>query len=94
MSQLHSITSSHKNSKHLSFEECIIIQPRIKNNYSIVILLEKSAVHQQQYQIKLNMEQFLCIRIIFHIIRLRLVQAAYKANRDNSCRIYDYITKL
>ncbi len=35
MSQLHYITSSHKKGQHLSFEERIIIQLRIKDNYSI-----------------------------------------------------------
>lgn len=35
MSRLHSITSSHKKCIHLSFEERVIIQLRIKDNYSI-----------------------------------------------------------
>lgn len=35
MSQLHYITSSHKKGRHLSFKERIIIQLRIKDNYSI-----------------------------------------------------------
>lgn len=35
MSQLHYITSSHKKGKHLSFKERIIVQLRIKDNYSI-----------------------------------------------------------
>lgn len=35
MSQLHYITSSHKKGKHFSFKERIIIQLRIKDNYSI-----------------------------------------------------------
>lgn len=35
MSQLHYITSSHKKGKHLSFEERVVIQLRIKDGYSI-----------------------------------------------------------
>lgn len=35
MSQSHSTTTSHKKGKHLSFEERIIIQLRIKDKYSI-----------------------------------------------------------
>ena len=35
MSQLHSTTTSHKKGKHLSFEERVVIQLRIKDNYSI-----------------------------------------------------------
>lgn len=35
MSQLRYTTSSHKKGKHLSFEEHVIIQLRIKDNYSI-----------------------------------------------------------
>ena len=35
MSQLHSTTTSHKKGKPLSFEERVVIQLRIKDNYSI-----------------------------------------------------------
>ena len=35
MNQLHSTTTSHKKGKHLSFEERVVIQLRIKDNYSI-----------------------------------------------------------
>lgn len=56
-------------------------------------LLEKLAVHQQLYQMKLNEEQFLCIRIIPPHYRARAGQSAYEANRRNSSRTYNFVAK-
>ena len=35
MDSLHSIISKHQKGKHLSFEECVIIQTRIKDGFSL-----------------------------------------------------------
>ena len=67
MSQLHYITSSHKKGRHLSFEERIIIQLRIKDNYSIRAIAREIDCSPTTVSNEIKRGTILCIRIVLRI---------------------------
>lgn len=93
MSQLHSITSSHKKGKHLSFEERVIIQLRIKDNYSIRSIAREIGCSPTTVSNEIKRGTILMYKNRSPHYRAKAGQASYEANRRNSCRTYDYITK-
>lgn len=93
MSQLHYTTSSHKKGKHLSFEERVIIQLRIKDSYSIRAIAREIGCSPTTVSNEIKRGTILMYKNHSPHYRAKAGQAAYEANRRNSCRTYDFITK-
>jgi len=93
MSQLHSTTSSHKKGKHLSFEERVIIQLRIKDNYSIRAIAREIGCSPTTVSNEIKRGTVLMYKNHAPHYRAKSGQAKYEANRLNSCRNYDYLDK-
>ena len=93
MSQLHSTTSSHKKGKHLSFEERVIIQLRIKDNYSIRAIAREIGCSPTTVSNEIKRGTVLMYKNHSPHYRAKAGQAKYEANRQNSCRNYDYVEK-
>ena len=93
MSQLHYTTSSHKKVKHLPFEERVIIQLRIKDSYSIRAIAREIGCSPTTVSNEIKRGTILMYKNHSPHYRAKAGQAAYEANRRNSCRTYDFITK-
>ena len=93
MSQLHSTTTSHKNGKHLSFEERVIIQLRIKDNYFIRAIAREIGCSPTTVSNEIKRGTILMYKNHSPHYRAKAGQAAYESNRRNSCRTYDFIAK-
>ena len=93
MSQLHSTTTSHKNGKHLSFEERIIIQLRIKDKYSIRAIAREIGCSPTTVSNEIKRRTILMYKNHSPHYRAKAGQAAYESNRRNSYRTYDFIAK-
>lgn len=93
MSQLHSTTTSHKKGKHLSFEERVIIQLRIKDNHSIRAIAREIGCSPTTVSNEIKRGAILMYKNHSPHYRAKAGQAAYESNRRNSCRTYDFIAK-
>lgn len=93
MSQLHSTTTSHKKEKHLSFEERIIIQLRIKDKYFIRVIAREIGCSPTTVSNEIKCGTILMYKNHSPYYRAKAGQAAYESNRRNSCRTYDFIAK-
>lgn len=93
MSQLHSITSSHKKGKHLSFEERVIIQLRIKDKYSIRAIAREIGCSPTTVSNEVKRGTVLMYKNHSPHYRAKAGQAKYEANRRNSCRHFDFVDK-
>lgn len=93
MSQLHSTTTSHKKEKHLSFEERIIIQLRIKDKYFIRVIAREIGCSPTTVSNEIKCGTILMYKNHSPYYRAKSGQAAYESNRRNSCRTYDFIAK-
>lgn len=93
MNQLYYITSSHKKGKHLSFEERVINQLRIKDSYSIRAIARKIGYSPTTVSNEIKRGTILMYKNHSPHYRAKDGQAAYEANRRNSCRTYDFVTK-
>ena len=93
MSQLHSTTTSHKKGKHLSFEERVIIQFRIKDNYSIRAIAREIGCSPTTVSNEIKRGTILMYKNHSPHYRAKAGQATYESNRRNSCRTYDFIAK-
>lgn len=93
MSQLHSTTTSHKKEKHLSFEERIIIQLRIKDKYFIRAIAREIGCSHTTVSNEIKCGTILMYKNHSPYYRAKAGQAAYESNHCNSCRTYDFIAK-
>lgn len=93
MSQLRSTTTSHKKEKHLSFEERIIIQLRIKDKYFIRVIVREIGCSPTTVSNEIKCGTILMYKNHSPYYRAKAGQAAYESNRRNSCRTYDFIAK-
>ena len=93
MSQLHYTTSSHQKGKHLSFEERVIIQLRIKDNYSIRAIAREIGCSPTTVSNEIKRGTVLLYKNHSPHYRAKAGQSAYETNRLNSCRTYDFVEK-
>lgn len=93
MSQLDSTTTSHKKGKHLSFEERVIIQLRLKDKYSIRAIAREIGCSPTTVSNEIKRGTILMYKNHAPHYRAKAGQAAYKANRLNSCRNFAFMEK-
>ena len=93
MSQLHSTTASHQKGTHLSFEERVIIQLRLKDKYSIRAIARE--IGCSPTTVSNEISRGLVPMYKNHSLHYRATagQAAYEANRKHCGRNYDLLEK-
>ena len=91
MDELHSTTLQHKKGKHLSYEERIFIQIRLKDGWSANKIAKElgCAPNTVRNEIKRGSIDFYHGKV--HRYKAEAGQKAYEANRINSCRHYDLL---
>lgn len=93
MSQLNSTTSSRKKGKHLSFEERVIIQLRIKDNRSIREIAREIGCSPQTVSNEIHRGTVLMYKNHTPHYRAKAGQKSYEENRLRCGRIYDFLNK-
>lgn len=86
-------TTLRQKGKHLSFEERVIIQLRIKDNYSIRAIAREIGCSPTTVSNEIKRGTVLMYKNHSPHYRAKAGQAAYEANRLNSCRNYDFAEK-
>ena len=72
MDSLHSIISKHQKGIHLSFEECVIIQTRIKDGFSLRAIAREIGCSPSTIM-KLSAALFYSITVIKSFIKLNMI---------------------
>lgn len=93
MSQLDSTTSSHKKGKHLSFEERVIIQLRLKDNCSIRAIAREIGCSPTTVSNEIKRGTVPMYKNHSPHYRAKAGQAAYTANISNCGRTYAFVEK-
>lgn len=93
MSQVHSTTESHKKGKHLSYEERVIIQLRLKDNHSIRAIAREIGCSPTTVSNEIKRGTVLMYKNHAPHYRAAAGQSAYEANRFNCGRTYDFVKK-
>lgn len=93
MDQLNSITS-HQKGKHLSFEERVIIQTRLKDNLSPNKIAKELGCAPNTVRNEIKRGTVYLYNGNVKRYKAYTGQAAYEANRVNSCRRCEYFNKL
>lgn len=93
MSQLNSTTHSHQKGKHLSFEERVIIQLRLKDNCSIRAIAREIGCSPTTVSNEIKRGTILMYKNQAPHYRAKAGQSKYESNRLNSCRNYDFVEK-
>jgi transposase len=93
MNQLHSTTTSHKKGKLLSFDGRVVIQLRIKDNYSIRAIAREIGCSPTTVSNEIKRGTVLMYKNHSLHYRAKSGQSKYETNRLNSCRNYDFLEK-
>ena len=93
MDQLHSTTASRQKGKHLSYEEQVIIQLRVKDNFSIRAIAAEIGCSPTTVSDEIKRGTVTLYNGHISRYKASVRQAAYEANRSNCGRNYDFIEK-
>lgn len=93
MDQLHSTTFSHKKGKHLSYEDRVIIQLRLKDNYSIRAIAREIGCSPTTVSNEIKRGTVLMYKNHSPHYRAKAGQTVYDNNRSHCGRNYDFIEK-
>lgn len=73
MDSLHSIISKHQKGKHLSFEECVIIQTRIKDGFSLRAIAREIGCSPSTISYEVKRGTVYSITVIKSFIKLNMI---------------------
>ena len=93
MSQLHSTTATHQKGKHLSYEERVIIQLRLKDKHSIRDIAREIGCSPTTVSNEIKRGTILMYKNHSPHYRADAGQATYDANRSACGRTYDFLKK-
>ena len=93
MDQLRSTTASRQKCKHLSYEEQVIIQLRVKDNFSIRAIAAEIGCSPTTVSDEIKRGTVTLYNGHISRYKASVRQAAYEANRSNCGRNYDFIEK-
>ena len=93
MDQLNS-TTQHQKGKHLSFEERVIIQTRLKDNLSPNKIAKELGCSPNTVRNEIKRGTVFLYNGNVKRYKAHAGQAAYESNRGNSCRRCEYLSKL
>ena len=93
MDYSHSTTTSHIKGKHLSYEERVLIQIRLKDHYSIRAIAREIGCSPSTVSNEIARGSVALYN--GHVTRYKASagQKAYEDNRKNSCRHYDFLSR-
>ena len=93
MDHSHSTTTSHKKGKHLTYAERVLIQIRLKDNYSIRAIAREIGCSPSTVSNEIARGSVFLYN--GHVTRYKASagQKAYENNRKHSCRHYDFLSK-
>ena len=87
-------TSLHKKGKHLTFEDRVIIQLRIKDNFSIRAIAREIGCSPTTVSNEIKRGTVSLYHDKVHRYKASAGQSAYEVNRNNSCRHYAVLEKF
>lgn len=93
MDTSYSTTSSHKKGKHLSFEDRVIIQLRIKDDFSIRAIAREIGCSPTTVSNEIKRGTVSLYHDKVQRYKASAGQSAYESNRNNSCRHYAVLEK-
>ena len=93
MDQVHS-TTEHRKGKHLSFEERVVIQTRLKDGWTPNRIAEELGCTPNTVRNEVKRGTVILYRGNIFRYRAKVGQAAYEKNRKTCCRHYDFPEKL
>lgn len=93
MDSLHSIISKHQKGKHLSFEECVIIQTRIKDGFSLRAIVREIGCSPSTISYEVKRGTVLLYNGHQKLYKAEYDNNAYQTNRRNCGRKLDYLKK-
>lgn len=93
MGHLHSTTSEHRTGKHLSFEERVIIQTRLKDGWTSNRIASEIGCAPNSVRNEIKRGTVALYRGNVFRYKASAGQAAYEKNRAACCRHYDLLKK-
>ena len=93
MDQSHSTTHCRRKGQHLTFEERVIIQTRLKDGWSPNKIAAEIGCAPNTVRNEIKRGTVDLYRGHVQRYKAKAGQAAYDANRKNSCRHYEYLKK-
>lgn len=93
MDQLHSTTTEHKKGKHLTFEDRVLIQTRLKDGRSITAIAKEIGCVPNTIRNEIRRGTVSLYNGNVSRYKAKTGQAAYEYNRQSCCRHYDYLRK-
>ena len=92
MDQVHS-TTEHRKGKHLSFEERVVIQTRLKDGWTPNRIAEELGCAPNTVRNEIKRGTVTLYRSNIFRYKAKVGQAAYEKNREACCRHYDLLEK-
>lgn len=93
MDQVHSTTNGHKKGKHLTFEERVLIQTRLKDGWKAGRIAAEIGCAPNTVRNEIKRGTISMYTGNVHRYKAKAGQAVYEKNRLNCCRHYDYLAK-
>lgn len=93
MDQVHSTTNEHKKGQHLTFEERVLIQTRLKDGWKVWRIAEEIGCAPNTVRNEIKRGTVTLYTGNVHRYKAKAGQEAYEKNRQNCCRHYDYLAK-
>ena len=93
MDQIHSTTTEHRKGKHLSFEERVVIQTRLKDGWSPNKIAEEIGCAPNTVRNEIKRGTVALYRGNVFRYKANAGQATYEKNREACCRHYDFLEK-
>lgn len=93
MDKIHSNTNTHKKGKHLSFEERVIIQLRLKDGFSIRAIAREIGCSPTTVSNEIKRGTVTLYNGNVHRYKAQQGQDTYESNRSCCGRYYDFINK-
>ena len=92
MDQVHS-TTEHRKGKHLSFEERVVIQTRLKDGWTPNRIAGEIGCAPNTVRNEIKRSTVILYRGNIFRYKAKVGQAAYEKNREACCRHYDLLEK-
>ena len=93
MDHLHSTTTEHRKGKHLSYEERVVIQTRLKDGWTPNRIAKEIGCAPNTVRNEIKRGTVSLYRGNVFRYKASAGQATYKKNRAACCRHYDFLEK-
>lgn len=93
MDQAHSTITEHKKGQHLTFEERVLIQTRLRDGWKVGRIASEIGCAPNTIRNEIRRGTVTLYTGNVHRYKAKAGQAAYEKNRLNCCRHYDFLAK-